>query len=235
MTMKKIVMALLVLGSFNVLSQPVKKVVIQYPKSNDVKEVYYVLKSNKAIKHGEYYAFYPGQLTMKRLKSTDIKNHILLGFKEKGQFKNNRKEGQWSYFQPPRKTKNAISYNAISEEGQYSNNERIGIWNTHVENGKVLKRFDFDTKTQLEPVIRVVPGYPAQARRNGIEGTVKVKVNYVDCEIASLILVEDIGYGCGDAVMTALKEKTELEKKYGVKKNCVGGEETLSFKFNLAD
>jgi len=205
-----------------------------YPKSVDIKEVYYVLKSDQKIKHGDYFYFYKGTLTKDELRKKGFSKDQFIGFKEIGHFDNNLKEGSWIAYSRTEKKGNQISYNNIYELGKYVKGCKTGIWETHVENNKVTKRFDFDTNQELEPIVEVCPGYPSQAIKNMIEGSVTVKVDYDNCEPIVYRIINDIGYGCGDAVIEALKVKRELEKRYGVRShNCDKREELLDFKFSL--
>jgi hypothetical protein len=78
--------------------------------------------------------------------------------------------------------------------------------------------------------------YPAQARKNGIEGPVKVKIRYDSCEPIDYQVIEDLGYGCGDAVIESLKEKRLLEQKYGIKiksGKCDKTDEIIVVQFRL--
>lgn len=126
----------LALITFSVYGQQLERVVTTYPKSKYVKEVYFVLKSDNEIKHGDYFLFFDGELTTKELKTKNI-YEIVLGVKERGQFANNVKDGQWTYFKEP-------TSNRKLEEGKYSNGKKTGVWETFIENGKVIKHFDFD-------------------------------------------------------------------------------------------
>lgn len=232
--MRKFGVIILVLSTSSLFGQQVKRVVTSYPNSKDAKEVYYVLESDKTIKQGEYYSVYEGCLSTKELETEDIQNDEVMGFKERGHFVSNLREGPWTFYRAPEKTTNSTTYNAISEEGKYIKDQKKGIWNTYVENGKVIKRFDHDNNKELEPVVPFKFDYPTEARKNSIEGTVKVKVSFKNCEPTTYEIIEDIGYGCGDSVIKALREKRELEKKYGVAStNCDKLQDTLSFKFKL--
>ncbi|MEO7987902.1 MAG: hypothetical protein ABI663_00070 [Chryseolinea sp.] len=115
-----------ILISLNLFAQEVKRVVSTYPELKDVKEVYYVLKPDQNIKQGNYYSFFKGELKIDELKTKNLANDIL-GFKEKGQFKNNLKEGSWIYFKAPRQNSATSVYNNKKEEGEYSNDEKIGV------------------------------------------------------------------------------------------------------------
>jgi hypothetical protein len=233
MLMRLLGSILIIFSSFTLFGQQLKRVVTTYPKSDDVKEVYYVLTSDKTIKHGDYYSFYKGELTKKELKDKDL-NSETLGFKEKGNYQNNLREGTWTVFKSPRQSSSVSIYNAKLEEGQYINDKRIGIWTTYVEDGKVIKRFDFNTNEELPAQVKVRWKYPAQARKNRIEGPVKVKIKYDNCEPVAYEIVQDLGYGCGDAVIESLKEKRRLETKYGIaSSDCDKMEDLIDVKFKL--
>lgn len=56
--------------------------------------------------------------------------------------------------------------------------------------------------------------YPSGARKNQVEGPVKVKVTYDSCIATGYQILVDFGFGCGNAVIESLNEKQTLEKKY---------------------
>jgi len=224
--MGQILVTILVLIAVSVSGQETERIVTTYPNSQDVKEVYHVLKSDKKIKHGDYFLFFKGELSKKDLKKENIYD-MILGIKERGHFSNNLKDGQWTYFQEPTSSEKL-------ESGVYSFDKKIGVWEKHIENGKVIKRFDFDLNKDLDSIVKFTFGYPTQARRNLIEGTVTIKISYVNCEPTDYEIIKDIGYGCGDSVIKALKEFKALQKKYGVVlQNCDKADETKDFKFVL--
>jgi hypothetical protein len=231
--MRQMFFILIISNPLALFGQQLKRIVITYPKSDNVKEIYYVLASDKTIKHGNYYSFYKGELTKKELKGKDLTKETL-GFKEKGKYQNNFKEGTWTVFKSPRQSSSISIYNAKLEEGQYINDKKAGIWTTYIEDGKVIKQFDFTTNKELPAQVKVRWKYPAQARKNKVEGPVKIEIKYDDCEPIAYKIVEDLGYGCGDAVIESLKEKRTLEKKYGVESsNCDKTEEMLNVNFKL--
>jgi hypothetical protein len=230
---EKIGATILIFISLDLLGQQVKQIITTYSKSEYVKEVYYVLKSNKGIKHGEYYSFYKGELARKELKTKNLRNDIL-GFKEKGQYENDLKEGDWIYFRPPRRNSSTFVYNDKIEEGRYTKDKKTGIWKTYIEDGKVTKLFDFGSNIELTPIVRTGWKYPAEARRNGVEGTVTIKVTYINCEPLTYEILKDIGYGCGNAAIESLNERRQLEKKYGVASTkCGTNDEVLDCRFEL--
>ena len=220
------IVAILTLITFSVYGQKVERIITKYPNSKNVKEVYYVLKSDKNVKHGDYFLFFDGEITTKDLKAKNT-SEIVLGIKIKGRFTNNAKEGEWTYFKEP-------TSNAKLEEGIYTNGKKSGIWEKYIEEGKVIKQFDFDNNTELPEVVRVSLKYPSEARKNNIEGLVRVKITYDSCRAIDYQILNDIGYGCGKAVVEVLKEKQNLEQKYGVEKlKCERSEEIIETRFKL--
>jgi hypothetical protein len=86
----------------------------------------------------------------------------------------------------------------------------------------------------LEPNVKCLPTYPSEARRKGVEGDVIIKITFQNCEQVKYEIEKDIGYGCGESVIKALKSQNNLKRKYGIKPNnsdCNKIErETVSFK-----
>lgn len=231
--MRQIGTIILILNTAVLFGQQLKMVVTTYPKSKDVKEVYYVLSSNKNVKDGEYYSFYKGELTTNELKTKNLKTDPL-GFKEKGRYENNLKNGEWIMYKTPRVNSSTTIYNVKLEEGQYVKDRKIGIWKTYIENEKVVKQFDFDSNSELPTLVNVRWRYPSDARKNRVEGPVTVKVTYDNCEATDYEILADIGHGCGNAVVESLKEKRALEKKYGVKSTkCDIKDEIVDVQFKL--
>jgi hypothetical protein len=231
--MRYLGLILTMLSSFTICGQQLIKVVTTYPKSDDVKEVYYVLSTDKNIKHGAYYSFYKGELRKKELRNNDFKSETI-GFKEKGKYQNNLKYGDWIVYKSPRRGNSMSIYNSKLEEGQYTDGKKTGIWKTYIEDGKVFKQFDFDNNQELPAQVKVRWRYPSEARKNRIEGPVRIKVTYDNCEPIDYQIVTDLGYGCGQAVVESLKEKRMLEKKYVViDSKCDKKEEIADVQFKL--
>jgi hypothetical protein len=224
--MRQICVTLLLITTFSASGQDVERIVTTYPKSIDVKEVYFVLKSDKKIKQGDYFLFFKGELTTKDLKTKNI-YEIVPGVKESGQFANNLKDGQWTYFKEP-------TSNRRLEEGKYSKGKKTGVWETFIEDGKVIKSFDSDNNKELPIIVKTIWKYPSTARKNQIEGLVRIKITYDSCVATGYQVLADIGYGCSNAVIESLKEKQILEKKYGVKSlKCDMKEEIVEVEFKL--
>jgi TonB family protein len=75
--------------------------------------------------------------------------------------------------------------------------------------------------------------YPAEARKNGIQGTVKVKVTFDhECNIIKREITKSLGYGCDEEALVVLKNMEGKIKEERTK--CEDGEEvTLPFHFRL--
>ena len=212
--------------SFPLVGQQLKRVVTTYRKSDNVKEVYYVLASDKTVRHGDYYFFFKGKLTRKELKKNGLRTDGLL-FKEKGHYKNNLRDGAWIVYKEP-------FSNVILEERQYSSDKKTGIWKKYIEQEKVITQFDFDANVPLETLVNVGWRYPAEARRKGVEGPVKIRIFYENCEPVRFEILEDIGSGCANGVIESIKEKRRLEKKYGIKSTkCDIEDEIVAVQFRL--
>jgi hypothetical protein len=144
--MRLLVSIFMIFNSFALFGQQLKRVVTTYPKSDDVEEVYYVLASDKTIKHGDYYSFYKGELTKKELKSKDL-NSETLGFRAKGKYQNNLKQGTWTVYKSPRQSssidgngKVKAGYSDIATyEYKYDNGRNLTETRHLGENGKLIQ------------------------------------------------------------------------------------------------
>ncbi|MBL0743888.1 toxin-antitoxin system YwqK family antitoxin [Chryseolinea lacunae] len=223
---------ILALSTFFVHAQHHHQIVTTYPNAT-IHEIYYVLKGKDTVKHGAYYSFYDGELTARELKLANPKTDML-GFIEKGHYDKGLKDGHWIRYKKPKQNSSTAVYNAIIEEGSYKHDHKTGIWKTYTEEGRVIKQFNFDTNDSLPPIVKVKIEYPPKARQNKAEGTVTIKVIYENCEPVAYEIMKDIGYGCGEAVVKALKTQRELERKYGIpSKKCGMMEERTDFPFRL--
>lgn len=94
----------------------------QFGKST---EVYYVFKSDKTTKHGEY-----------------IKKSKDRGVIEKGFYKYGVKDSLWTYY---RNGKNQT----LKSKGHFLNNEKIGEWNFYNFRGELIQTYDYSRDTIL--------------------------------------------------------------------------------------
>ncbi|MFN8347812.1 MAG: TonB family protein [Spirosomataceae bacterium] len=104
---------------FSASAQELKKVkntITSNPFTNE-REEYYVLKSDKKIKHGSY---------ERRMNEKII---------ETGFYKNNLKDSLWTQF--------FTHTGTIKEQGTYTNNERTGIWQFNNSKNQLEYSYDF--------------------------------------------------------------------------------------------
>ena len=216
----------------------------KFPKSKQISQSYYVLKSNKNIKNGEYISYF--KLSKRELQLVengviDLKNYI----KEKGNYLNNKKEGKWI-----ENTSTSISkignyingkktgiwntyYNGDRIESyDYDNKKKVGIWLTKRENGKVIERYDYDNNIKLQPIIRIDVSYPSIAKEKNIQGIVKLKYHISkDCSIKNVVVTKSLSPECDQAAIEAINKFGELLKKYG--DNCENKDEEKEFEFRM--
>lgn len=210
---------LILTASLILEAQSVKKVT-KKNKARGEKEVYHVLKSDAAIKHGEYtkYGF----------------NKAVI---ETGSFDNGLRSGKWTTFSPNGRLAKAT--------GNYKDNERVGVWDFFDYKGTLEQRYDFTSKkllhleadaeakahkflvvngtdtvlTELDQVPAYIGGsgslfepimknitYPIEAKDAGITGIVTISF-LIDKEgkTRDHKVKQGIGYGCDEASLAAIK------------------------------
>ena len=121
--MKYTTVILLLLTTTITFGQKLKKVTQKINK--EYSETYYVLKSDKTTKHGEY-----------------IKKSKDKGIVEKGYYKNGVKDSLWVYY---RNGANQI----LKSQGHFLNNEKQGEWNFYDWDGKLIQTYDYAKDTIL--------------------------------------------------------------------------------------
>lgn len=105
-------------------SQKLKKIKNEVIENGTTyQEIYYVLKSDKTTKHGEY------------IKRTEKKRII-----EKGYYKNGLKDSLWTYY-------NKRNTSQILSQGSYKMGTKQGVWDFYGDNDKVVQKFDFTKDT----------------------------------------------------------------------------------------
>lgn len=182
--MKRILIAGLILSTFTVAGQELKKVTKnKLVKSyTSIREEYFVLKDSKNIKHGPY------------------KKWVNKKLAEEGYYKNNMKDSTWIIYGLGQ---------TIQSTGNYTNNEKAGIWEYYINTIELEQEYDFtkkalvsfkpDKKVKIHQIITkrdtiyapldrpplIIGGsyayleqvakhirYPVSAMRNNITGTV---------------------------------------------------------------
>ena len=119
MKMKQIlILAIILTGFVNLFAQDVK-LITKNTKNPHTTEEYYVLKSNKNIKHGLY---------QKRLYDNRLASE--------GFYKRNKKDSIWIFY----------AYNGIDTAsiGWYKENNPTGIWTINDNQNRVRYKFDYD-------------------------------------------------------------------------------------------
>jgi hypothetical protein len=186
--MRTKILLLLVAFSTLVNAQELKKIV---KANNHFGEVYYVLKSDKNMRHGQYLKYYESMNMYDKAieaygnydngKKTgawifcDAENaaNPLLAI---GEFKDDKKFGQWVYFYIPDSESNIIiDFSGSTKHtkvllpkgndpinisldtlgirtaaiGEYNENEKVGIWNYYYKNGSLACKYDFTHNTMI--------------------------------------------------------------------------------------
>lgn len=190
--MKKILVTLFItLVYFGSFSQETKKV---SSKNGNIKEVYYVLKSENDIRHGAY--------TKNGVGNT----------KENGQYELNKKVGIWEFYsfngeleQKFNYSENKVEFNDYSKNKLEFFTQQKGAFleakfdRAPVFIGGTSKMYNYISSSMMAK-------YPAEARRNGIQG--KVFVSAIITSEGKLIdekVIEGIGYGCDELALQAIQ------------------------------
>jgi TonB family protein len=153
--------AILILITVNLWSQETILVENKYKGSKQIYEKYYVLKSDKSTKHGEYISYF-------KLNKEDYKKfkrgHLNINdfIKEKGNYFEGKKNGKWVEYSKPTVTKAIGEYKDGKKEGEwteyrnsriknigyYSSGKKTGIWNTF-DTGLKVSSYDFDNDKKV--------------------------------------------------------------------------------------
>jgi len=187
-------------------------------KSNgQVIEKYQVLRSNKNIKDGEfssYYISYEG-------------GTISTSYKEKGFYKNGKKDSLWLEYYRPTRTKS----NRIKSEGNYDEGKKVGIWITY--KSEVIEKYDYDKNERLPIEVMVSINYPKIAMENGIQGSVFISYKVrSDCSVYDIKILRSLSPECDAEVIRVVKRLAELNKKYKVE--CSADDIVKEFTFKIA-
>ena len=121
------------------------------------------------------------------------------------------------------------------KSGEYENGERVGEWFTYKNenDARIIKRFNHDDNSHLEPFIDVRLNYPHSAKENNIEGEVTVKYFVCsDCTISNIEIVKGLTEDCDNEIIRVIKRLGELQVKYSVGK-CEEKQQEKTFNFKL--
>ncbi len=206
---------------FILSGQETKEITVKFPKSKQIRESYFVLKSNKKIKNGNYIRYYKN--------SHKNKDNVLI--MEQGTFINGLKNGEWIYYKPPSNN----NQGRISTIKYYNNGVKTGIWKTyHYEfDGTVIEKYDFNLKTKLEPSISVNLHYPPLSKENGTQGEVVIKyLIKSDCSVEIIKIVKSLDSNCDNEAIQSILRMGRLKEKYSIN-ICDQSEEIKTIKFSL--
>jgi TonB family protein len=243
--MKRQVLTLLliVFASYS-FCQDVKKIDKKFENSKQISESFFVIKSDKNIKHGEYISYFRYSDNDETLIKNGIKKKEDF-IKERGNYINGKKDGVWIEF-PNKAEMDSGKYSTGKRVGiwdtyngnervksfDYDTNKKIGIWLTYKEKGMVTERYDYDNSIQLEPDIKFNISYPIIAQENEIQGIVKIRFHINrDCSIDIISIVQSLSTECDQAAIDAIKKYGDLYKKYS--KNCIDRTEEKDVSFKL--
>lgn len=219
--MKKLITILTFIIPILLIGQETKEIVVKFSNSKQIRERYFVLKSSKNIRNGEYIRYY------KSSKQDKEKEFI----HTKGSFVNGEKNGMWEYFDTP---SNGIQGKLMIREF-YKNGNKTGIWETyHYEKeGRVIEKFDYDKSTPLNPIISVPLHYPIAAKEKGIQGKVEIEYKLLnDCSIEDIIVIKSINPECDKEAIKSIRNLGILQKKYSVEK-CQERRLTQTYNFKF--
>jgi hypothetical protein len=124
MKMRRIITITFLLLTVTCFSQKLKK---KKENKGSGKAIYYVLKSDQSVKHGEY-----------KIKAYSGSAILLSGTYSYGE-----KTGKWTerYYRKGRELKSI---------GEYKNNLKVGIWSFYNPKGKLVQRYNYDTKELIK-------------------------------------------------------------------------------------
>ncbi len=215
---------LLVLLHFSATAQATKRIVKEFPRSKQISEHYTVLKSNKAIKHGDYVAYFSFNKEQAQFikQGRDSLEHYI---KQRGTYINGKKHGEWLEYSQP-----GILYS----RGTYAQGQKVGIWATSKANGEVVARYDYTTRQKLVPEIKIALNYPRKVREGNIQGIVVIQYQLqTDCSITDLKVIKSLTAECDqEATRTVLKYYKYLQE-YGPPLGCEAKTDIFKVRFQL--
>lgn len=158
-----------------VVAQEVK---LKNKERDETYEEYYVLVSDKKVKHGSYLKLTKPLLGVWHTSFFSIVGNYQNGVKHgrweqyypncnqikfKGFYKNNLKDSLWIYYYPDQEKKEIrevktdtgteiqiVNLNdRVSAKGHYKNNSKTGIWEYYDMEQRLLQRYDFDNDSLL--------------------------------------------------------------------------------------
>jgi Gram-negative bacterial TonB protein C-terminal len=193
-------------------------------KPKQISEQYHVLRSDKKVKHGLYTSYFYRDKATRRLiqhGADSIQQYV----KERGTYVHGQKHGYWVTYDAPGR---------VHTEGAYDKGKPIGIWRTTWENGTVTALYDHDKRQRLTPEVRVVVGYPREARKLGIQGIVQLRYQAdAACNVNLVETVQSVHPACDKAAVNALHTVYRHLRTYGPHMACNSKVDTFRVRFHL--
>lgn len=169
--MKQVIIALLTLTTFSTLAQDTKKVKEKHENPWYTEE-YYVLKSDKNVRHGNYKKLgYKDCLVIDGYYKNNKKDSTWTEYfwrtdiiERQGNYKDNKKTGLWTEYHRIGKK------NTPANKGEYKEGERIGIWEFYNRETELIQKYNYDIKdlTYFKPAKETDQEYEVKTT-NGIE------------------------------------------------------------------
>jgi TonB family protein len=219
---KYLITSFIILSCSLAQGQETKLITKKFSGSKQISEKFYVLKSNHNIKQGDYISFFKvnDKLYNQIVTGSPAQNEFI---KIKGYYNNGKKEGEWNEYSKP---------GIIYMNGEYHNDQKVGIWSTSMENGQVIKRFDYDINEELKPNISIKINYPESARINGIEGIVELTFHVNgDCTCHDINVTKSLSEDCDNEAIEAMKKMFSLQAKYW--SDCEEKTDSITINFTL--
>lgn len=208
---------------------PQATILVERKEKTQILERYYVLNSDKNIKHGEYTSYF-------RVFDKDLEKYKN-ALKYTGYYKNGKKDSLWTeYYSPYNKPKNIhhlrVILDGVKSKGYYKDDKKVGIWMTKKD--EVIERYDYDNKKKLMPIIHVYPEYPQAAKEARIQGN----VTYIyrmrkDCTVEIIEIKNNLSPAFDEAIKESLKKKEELIRLYCGECECEEDIQTVNYLFTL--
>jgi TonB family protein len=215
---------LFVLLHFCVAAQETRYYYQVFPQSNQVSYGYYILKSNKNVKHGEYISYFraPRQHYKSIRNNPDSVAHYIW---KRGNYVNGKKHGEWVEYRSP---------GVLQSKGVYDMDKKTGLWLQSRENGEVLEKYNYTTRQRQTPDIQIPVHYPPKARKAGVQGTVEIEYRLqADCSVTETRVIQSVSAECDREAMKNLLKFYAFLKKYGPANGCEAKTDTFVVKFNL--
>ena len=217
--MKKIILLLFAVLPTVMYAQETEKIIEKHESPNYI-EIYYVLKSDKSIRHGNY-------------QKLGHKNSLLVN----GYYKNGLKDSTWTeYYWGGEKLK---------KKGNYADDKKHGVWEFYLYNGEIEQKYDYTSNELvyfiLEPeekdkeykeivkggfktvklerpplyiggsimikeIINENLNFPAMAKENKVSGEVHV-IFTIDTigKMSNVKIMRGIGSGCDEEAIRVVK------------------------------